>query len=68
MKKNQQRLAWGTLVILLLGYGGVLQLRPVRAGGPNDLESPGVAYTWGGSPPTAAGPDRAHSKHFKPGA
>ena len=54
MKRNQQRIAWGTLMVLLLGYGGVLQLRPVRAGGPSSLDSPGVAYTWGGSPPTAA--------------
>ena len=54
MKRNQRRIAWGTLLVLLLGYGGVLQLRPVWAGGPLELESPGVAYTWGGNPPTAA--------------
>jgi len=51
MKKNTLRITWGTLVVMLLGYGGVLQLRHLRAGGPLALESPGVAYTWGGNPP-----------------
>jgi len=54
MKRNQRRIVWGALVVLLLGYGGVLQLRPARAGGPLFLQSPGVAYTWGGSPPAAS--------------
>ena len=41
-------------MILLLGGAEVLRLRPVRAGGPLILESPGVAFTWGGSPPAAS--------------
>ena len=40
-------------MILLLGWAGVLQLRSVWAGGPSFLVSPGVAFTWGGSPPAA---------------
>ena len=52
--KNQRRVAWGALVILLLGGSGVLQLQPVQAGGPIFLLSPGVAGAWGGNPPTAA--------------
>ena len=31
-----------------------MQLEPVRAGGPLNVASPGTAFTWGGSPPTAA--------------
>jgi len=54
VKTNQWRTASAILVILLLGYGGVLQLRPLRAGGPLILESPGVAFKWGGSPPAAS--------------
>ena len=54
MKKKQRKIAWGALVILLLGGAGVLQLQPVQAGGPTFLLSPGVAGTWGGTPPTAA--------------
>ncbi len=53
MKRNQRKTAWGALMILLLGWAGVLQLRSVRAGGPSFLVSPGVAFTWGGSPPAA---------------
>ena len=40
-------------MILLLGWAGILQLRSVWAGGPTFLVSPGVAFTWGGSPPAA---------------
>ena len=54
MKRNQQRIAWGALVILVLGGAGALQLQSVRAGGASFGISPGVAVTWGGSPPTAA--------------
>ena len=53
MKKVQLKITRGILIILLLGYGGVLQLRPVRAGGPIFLASPGAAFTWGGNPPRA---------------
>ncbi len=52
--RNQRRIAWGALLILLLGGAGVLQLRPVQAGGPIFLLSPGVPGAWGGNPPTAA--------------
>ena len=45
MNKIQQRIAWGALMILLLGGAGVLQLRPVRAGGPIIVVS-GAAATW----------------------
>ncbi len=53
MKRNQRSTAGGTLLILLLGWGGIWQLEPVQAGGPIHLISPGVAYVWGGSPPAA---------------
>ena len=53
MKRNQRKIAWGALVILILGWAGVLQLRSVWAGGPAFLVSPGVAFTWGGIPPAA---------------
>ena len=39
---------------LLLGGAGALPLESVRAGGPIILISPGMPYTWGGNPPTAA--------------
>jgi len=54
MKRNQRKIALGVLVFLLLGYGRVLQLRPLQAGGPLVVVSPGVAATWGGSPPAAS--------------
>jgi hypothetical protein len=54
MKKNQPGIAWGALLILLLGGAGVLQLQPVQAGGPIFLFSPGVAGAWGGNPPIAS--------------
>ena len=53
MKRKQRKIAWGALVILLLGGAGVLQLQPVWAGGAIIGISPGVPYTWGGSPPEA---------------
>ncbi|MCH7805294.1 MAG: hypothetical protein IH937_14590, partial [Acidobacteria bacterium] len=53
MKRNQQSILWGALLILLLGGAGVLQLQPVRAGGPTIVVS-GAAAIWDGNPATAA--------------
>jgi len=53
MKGKRRKIAWGALLTLLLGWAGVLQLRPVRAGGPFIVVS-GVSAKWDGTPATAA--------------
>ena len=53
MKWKRRKVVWGERLALLLGGSGVVQIRPVQAGGPIIVVS-GAPAIWDGNPATAA--------------